>query len=115
VSYLTTFLIFLFRKNINFYEVSGVMNNKSLIEEIVSNELIKLLDPEVEPFKPQKGRPNVIMFVGLQGAGKTTSCTKVVLVFYASFNPFSLDGLLLSAKGNESCVNLYRYFSCWRV
>ncbi|KAJ4286871.1 Signal recognition particle [Collariella sp. IMI 366227] len=29
------------------------------------------------PFKPKKGKSNVIMFVGLQGAGKTTTCTKL--------------------------------------
>lgn len=29
------------------------------------------------PFKPVKGRQNVIMFVGLQGSGKTTTCTKL--------------------------------------
>ena len=26
---------------------------------------------------PVKGKPNIIMFVGLQGSGKTTTCTKV--------------------------------------
>lgn len=31
----------------------------------------------MEEFKPKKGKPNVIMFVGLQGSGKTTTCTKV--------------------------------------
>jgi signal recognition particle subunit SRP54 len=35
------------------------------------------VDPHAEPFKPKKGRANVIMFVGLQGAGKTTTCTKL--------------------------------------
>lgn len=29
------------------------------------------------PIKPKKGKTNVIMMVGLQGAGKTTTCTKV--------------------------------------
>ncbi|PWN52950.1 SRP54-domain-containing protein [Violaceomyces palustris] len=32
-------------------------------------------------FKPKKGKPNVIMFVGLQGSGKTTSCTKLALYY----------------------------------
>lgn len=34
------------------------------------------VDPGVEPPKIQKGKPNVIMFVGLQGAGKTTTIAK---------------------------------------
>lgn len=29
-----------------------------------------------EAYVPKKGKRNVIMFVGLQGAGKTTTCTK---------------------------------------
>ena len=30
----------------------------------------------IEPYKPVKGKSNVFMFVGLQGSGKTTTCTK---------------------------------------
>lgn len=40
-------------------------------------ELLKLVDPGVTPYAPVKGKQNVIMFVGLQGSGKTTTCTKV--------------------------------------
>lgn len=36
-----------------------------------------MVDPGVKPFQPVKGKPNVIMFVGLQGSGKTTTCTKL--------------------------------------
>ena len=36
-----------------------------------------MLDPKRKPYVPKKGKPNVIMFVGLQGCGKTTSCTKL--------------------------------------
>jgi len=39
--------------------------------------LIFKVDPGVAPYQPVKGKANVIMFVGLQGAGKTTTCTKV--------------------------------------
>jgi len=35
-----------------------------------------MLDSENEPFQPVKNKFNIIMFVGLQGAGKTTTCTK---------------------------------------
>lgn len=38
--------------------------------------MYKLLDPGTAPYQPKKGKCNVIMFVGLQGSGKTTSCTK---------------------------------------
>lgn len=41
------------------------------------------MDPHNEPFKPKKGRSNVIMFVGLQGSGKTTTCTKLARYYQA--------------------------------
>lgn len=31
----------------------------------------------VKPYQPKKGKANIIMFVGLQGSGKTTTCTKM--------------------------------------
>lgn len=74
----STFVIsFPFSKNTNFEEMAGGVNKRRLIQKSVFSELIKLVDPDKQPFKPQKNRSNVIMFVGLQGAGKTTSCTKV--------------------------------------
>lgn len=39
--------------------------------------LFQLVDPGVKPYQPVKGKPNIIMFVGLQGSGKTTTCTKL--------------------------------------
>lgn len=48
------------------------------------NELVTLVDPQCDnPFKPRKGRPNIIMFVGLQGSGKTTTCTKLARWYQA--------------------------------
>ena len=38
---------------------------------------LQLVDPGVKAWQPTKGKTNVIMFVGLQGSGKTTTCTKV--------------------------------------
>jgi signal recognition particle subunit SRP54 len=31
----------------------------------------------VKAWQPVKNKPNIVMFVGLQGSGKTTTCTKV--------------------------------------
>lgn len=39
--------------------------------------VIQLVDPGVKAWTPTKGKNNVIMFVGLQGSGKTTTCSKV--------------------------------------
>lgn len=53
------------------------VQRKNIVQRAVFDHLVELIDPGVEAFKPKKGKPNVIMFVGLQGAGKTTSCTKL--------------------------------------
>ncbi|KAI6221839.1 Signal recognition particle 54 kDa protein [Aphelenchoides fujianensis] len=65
----------------NLEEMSGGVNKRRLVQKSVFSELVKLVDPGVKPFVPQKGRANVIMFVGLQGAGKTTSCTKLAYYY----------------------------------
>ncbi|SGY14295.1 BQ5605_C010g06132 [Microbotryum silenes-dioicae] len=52
---------------------------KQLIHKTVFDELVALVGPgdDAPPaFNPKKGRTSVIMMVGLQGAGKTTTCTK---------------------------------------
>lgn len=78
------------------------LNKQRIIQRSVFTELCKLVgllfqcplvlgaiadctdlqvDPDTEPYKPVKGRPNVIMFVGLQGSGKTTTCTKMAYYY----------------------------------
>ena len=51
-------------------------NRRKLIQSTVIKELYNLLDSGGQPFVPKKGKANIIMFVGLQGSGKTTSCSK---------------------------------------
>ena len=65
------------KATVNFKDLSPAVNKKRLIQKAVFDELVKLVDPHAEPFKPKKGKSNVIMFVGLQGAGKITTCTKL--------------------------------------
>ncbi|KAG8967944.1 Signal recognition particle [Tulasnella sp. 419] len=55
------------------------INRKSIIQRAIFDELVQLVDPGVEPYKPKKGHSNVIMAVGLQGNGKTTTCTKLAV------------------------------------
>ncbi|KAH9981189.1 signal recognition particle protein [Lactifluus volemus] len=54
-------------------------NRKNVVQKAVFDELVNLVDPGIEPYKPKKGYPNVIMAVGLQGNGKTTTCTKLAV------------------------------------
>ncbi|KAJ3214264.1 Signal recognition particle [Dinochytrium kinnereticum] len=69
------------KKLVNLEELAAGINKRKLIQKAVYDELCRLVDPGVEPFKPKKGKPNVIMFVGLQGAGKTTTCTKLAYYY----------------------------------
>lgn len=52
------------------------VNHQKLIQKTVVEGLTHLLESERKPFVPKKGKSNIIMFVGLQGSGKTTTCTK---------------------------------------
>ncbi|KAI8873605.1 signal recognition particle protein [Ramicandelaber brevisporus] len=54
---------------------------RKIVQKAVMDELVRLVDPGVEPYKPVKNKSNVIMFVGLQGAGKTTSCGKLAVTY----------------------------------
>ena len=67
----------LFQIHSDFDEMAQGLNKRRMIQQAVFTELVKLVDPGVKPYQPKKGKPNVIMFVGLQGSGKTTTCTKL--------------------------------------
>lgn len=76
-------------------------NKRKKLQKIVFDELCSLVDSHEEPPKPKKlsqqqqksktlrgkkatkvtGESHIIMFVGLQGAGKTTSCTKLAVYY----------------------------------
>lgn len=62
-------------------DAGGGLNKRKMLQNAVFNSLKRILDPGVKPFIPVKGKTNVVMFVGLQGSGKTTSCTKYALYF----------------------------------
>jgi signal recognition particle subunit SRP54 len=69
------------RSVIDFDEMAGGLNKRRMIQSAVFKELVKLIDPGVKAWQPSKGRNNVIMFVGLQGSGKTTTCTKLAYYY----------------------------------
>ncbi|KAK6456327.1 signal recognition particle 54 kDa protein [Scheffersomyces xylosifermentans] len=73
-------------------------NKRKKLQKIIFDELVALVDSHEEPPKPKKlststkvingkkkkvakTNSHVIMFVGLQGAGKTTSCTKLAVYY----------------------------------
>ena len=57
--------------------ISGVNPSQQLVK-IVHDELIKILGNEVKPLD-FSGNPNIIMMLGLQGSGKTTSSAKLAV------------------------------------
>lgn len=68
------------KKKVNIKETPP-QNRKRVVQKAVFDELCALVDTQQEVWKPKKGRSNVIMLVGLQGAGKTTTCTKLAVYF----------------------------------
>lgn len=69
------------KSQFNFDEMAGGMNKRRMIQKAVFQELMKLVDPGVKPWQPHKGKPNIVMFVGLQGSGKTTTVTKLAYYY----------------------------------
>lgn len=57
-------------------ELAAGVNKRKLIQKAVFDELCAMLDPGTKPATLKRGKDNVVMFVGLQGNGKTTSCVK---------------------------------------
>jgi len=62
---------------INLDEIASGLNKRRVIQQTVFKELVRLCNPEKDAYKVKKKKSNVLMFVGLQGAGKTTTCTKL--------------------------------------
>merc|ERR1719158_14244 len=51
-------------------------NRRKFIQKCMLEELTTMLSGDKTAYKLKKGKCNVVMFVGLQGSGKTTTCTK---------------------------------------
>uniref|UniRef100_A0A803T7V1 Signal recognition particle 54 kDa protein n=1 Tax=Anolis carolinensis TaxID=28377 RepID=A0A803T7V1_ANOCA len=66
---------------IDLEEMASGLNKRKMIQHAVFKELVKLVDPGVKAWTPTKGKQNIIMFVGLQGSGKTTSCSKLAYYY----------------------------------
>ncbi|CAL9775409.1 unnamed protein product [Musa acuminata subsp. burmannicoides] len=64
------------KRIVNLDDLAAGHNKRRIIQQAVFNELCKMLDPGKPSFTPKKGKTSVVMFVGLQGSGKTTTCTK---------------------------------------
>jgi signal recognition particle subunit SRP54 len=71
------------KASVKFNELPAHANKKRIIQKAVFDALVDIVNPHQTPYQPKKGKSNVIMFVGLQGAGKTTTCTKLARWYQA--------------------------------
>ncbi|MED6171507.1 hypothetical protein PIB30_041261 [Stylosanthes scabra] len=107
-------------KNIvNLQHLAAGLNKRKIIQQAVFDELCKMLDAGKPSFTPKKGKSSVVMFVGLQGSGKTTTCTKYAyyhqkkgwkpaLVCADTFRAGAFDQLKQNAtKANIPCYGSY--------
>ncbi|TNJ26837.1 Signal recognition particle 54 [Giardia muris] len=51
------------------------------VQRAVVEELVALVTSRSQPYSLVRNKPNTVMFVGLQGAGKTTTCAKYGLYY----------------------------------
>ena len=82
-------------------------SNKYVIKKAVTDEICKLLDSGKKAKEPKKGQANVIMFVGLQGSGKTTTVSKMAL-YYKKKGFKKSQGILDHMGSTELAANLFR-------
>lgn len=71
------------KSSVKFADLPPHANKKRIIQKAVFDALVDIVNPHQTPYNPKKGKSNVIMFVGLQGAGKTTTCTKLARWYQA--------------------------------
>ncbi len=78
------------------------VNPSQQLVKIVHDELVELLGKELKPLNLD-GHPNIIMMLGLQGSGKTTSSAKLaVKLKKEGRNPLLVALVMLSSCCNKT-------------
>ena len=67
-------------------DVLGKLNPSQMLVKIVHDELVELLGSDDSELHYQNNRPTIIMMVGLQGSGKTTSTGKLAYLMKNKLN-----------------------------
>lgn len=75
-------------------DVLNQLNPSQMVVKIVNDELVHLFGDSLEEIRFNKNRPTIIMMVGLQGAGKTTTSGKVAKLLQ---DKYSKKPLLVAA------------------
>lgn len=68
------------KERISKEKIDKTANKAKVVNKAFYDSLVNFLDPGVAGYEIKKGKSNVVVFVGLQGCGKTTSICK-----YANF------------------------------
>ena len=66
------------KKIVNLEDLAAGHNKRRIIQNAIFNELCKMLDPGKPSFIPKKGKPSVVMFVGLQGNNASVSANTYI-------------------------------------
>ncbi|MDP3981155.1 MAG: signal recognition particle protein, partial [Chlamydiota bacterium] len=84
------------------------------IQKIVHEELTLLLGGQYESLKiPHQSTPAIMMLVGLQGAGKTTTCAKLAQYYQKNgYKPFLLPADLKRAAAVNQLISLAKKVGC---
>ncbi len=67
-------------------KVYEALNPGQMVVKIVNDELVALLGSDQTELVFEKNKPTIIMLVGLQGTGKTTTAGKLALLFKKKMN-----------------------------
>ncbi len=88
------------------------LQEPSSLYKILGEEIASIVNVESEPFNPKKGNPTVIMVIGVNGVGKTTTIAKLghllkkeglkpLLVAADTFRAAAIDQLSLWAEKTQ--------------
>jgi signal recognition particle GTPase len=102
------------KHKVDFKNLPAGSNRKRYIAKAVFDELVALVDTHEKPYEPKPKKTNVIMLVGLQGAGKTTTCTKVCSL-HRNSSLMGIVGVILSAERVQVMSGLCGHIPCRSV
>ncbi|CAD8142966.1 unnamed protein product [Paramecium pentaurelia] len=87
------------------YETEFI-NLQKLIQKSIIEELNKLLKNDISSFAPKKGKTNIIMFIGIKGSGKTSTCSKYA--YYYQKRGWKV-GIVSADTYSKMCLDQIQY------
>ena len=107
------------KEKVNLAEAPAGLNRRKMVQRAVMEELVRLVDSGTKPYQMKKGKANVIMFVGLQGSGKTTTIAKFANYYQRKvcmcLCPSSLPPFLRTLLHSAPCRLLFNNRCFWAV